>query len=735
MEPEPTNPNPNPNPKPRPAAAASMATTPSPPPSGGAAAIQEKWINEPGRICLLSFDKPGSSANTLDPSTLLELERLLTEIEAARDIRGVIFISAKESVFLAGADLELLKKGPENPALLSDYLELGQQVFNRIAALQVPTVAAIHGACLGGGYELALACDFRLATPDKQTRIGLPETKLGILPAWGGSTRLPRLVGIPRALDLVLRGRTLDAEAALRLGMIDQVVPRQWLLGAALRKIGKRAKARPSAWRGWINRITATTVGGRARAGALRRTHGHYPAAIAALDVILAGAGTGDPAPSLAREREAVTRLAGDPECRNLFRVFLLQEAARKAAREAAKGTGGIIPTRQAAVIGAGVMGAAIAQWLSARGIGVLLREVDAERLGAGMERIRKLYDEAVARHLMTRREARDGMDRISPAAYEAPLARAQWVIEAAVEKFAVKEALFRNLDAAAPPETLLATNTSALPVGRLAAGTGRPGHVLGLHFFNPVHRMPLVEVVLPERAGPDLRQRALAFVHQIGKTPVVVRDTPGFLVNRVLLPYLMQAAAAFDNGASVEAVDSVMVEFGMPMGPLRLADEVGLDVALEVARTLAEAYPARIAVPPFLVTMVEAGLLGRKTGHGFYQYAGGREPRANWNALSFRKGGTAPDLESLRNRMVFRMLDEAARCVEEKVVATPGEADLGMVLGAGFPPFRGGPLRYIDTLGAGTLVAEMEALRLEPCGRLREMAAQKRKFYEDAAE
>ncbi|HWL52770.1 MAG TPA: 3-hydroxyacyl-CoA dehydrogenase NAD-binding domain-containing protein [Chthoniobacteraceae bacterium] len=691
-------------------------------------------------IARLTFDQPGKSANTFDEAVLEALDAQLEALEQQADLRGVVIDSAKPTVFMAGADLDLFRSA--DPERLDHLLALGQRVFNRLEALPVPTVAMIHGACLGGGYEMALACDYRIATPDKATRIGLPETQLGIVPAWGGTTRLPRLVGVPTALKVILKGKRVPAREALRLGMVDEVVPHEWLLKAAVRVLlgdGKREplhKRHIEFYRRPINLAVANVIARRSRAEVIRQTRGHYPAVMKALQLVIEGAGEREPGVALARERTALLELVRRPEAGNLFAAFMLTERARKRMKTEGHGAS---PVGSAAVIGAGVMGAGIAQWLSSRGVRVVLRDLDTQRVAAGMKRIIGLYQKGVKRRLLTEREAREGLERVAPAPADVPcgaLRRVDLVIEAAVEELGAKQAIFRELDAAAPLDALLASNTSALPIRELAAAaTEHARRTIGLHFFNPVASMRLVELVLPEGVEPEARACAFAFVAQIGKLALPVADRPGFLVNRVLMPYLMEAALAFEGGMEAASIDETMLAFGMPMGPLRLIDEIGLDVALDAARTLHAAFPERMALPPFLERMVAAGLLGRKVGSGFYEFSapGGKGARPNPKAESFRGEGAAPvEPGTLRERMLYRMIDEAACALEEKVVASARDIDLGMMLGAGFPPFRGGLLRYADSVGIPRILQEMEAMNLKPCDLLYTKAAAQESFHEN---
>jgi 3-hydroxyacyl-CoA dehydrogenase/enoyl-CoA hydratase/3-hydroxybutyryl-CoA epimerase len=683
---------------------------------------------------VLVFDRPDSAANIFDVATLRELDARLEAAE--KGATGVVFISAKPAIFIAGADLRALESfGPEE---LREFIELGQRVFNRVAMLPVPTAAAIHGACVGGGYELCLACQRRIATPDRATKIGLPETQLGILPAWGGSTRLPRLIGVTGALDIILKGKTLPAKAALRRGMIDDIAPRELLREAALRWIrGEDRPAQPQ-WYDWrqyrrtFDHAVALVAEPILQRRLAAKTRGHYPALTRALEVVAKGFGDSLDA-SLHRERAAVLELAATPECANLMRVFQLQERAKKLRVPGVEKPEEI---SRAAVIGAGVMGAAITQWLSARGLRVLMRDIDPERVAAGMSRIADLYKSAVKRRLMDAREARDGMDRISPAAGETPLNGIELVIEAAVERMDLKKQIFERLDETAPKGAILATNTSALSITELGAAVKRPTRVVGLHFFNPVHRMPLVEVVTGEKTSPATAAAAVRLVQRIGKMPLLVRDSPGFLVNRILLPYLVEAVELFAQGAAIEEIDAAMLDFGMPMGPLRLIDEVGLDVAEDVAATLAAAFPGHMHSPAVIKRMLTEGLLGKKSGRGFYIHQGGKAA-PNPDAAKYRNTGadSALDRPAMQQRMVLLMVNEAARCVEEKIVATPDDADFGMVMGAGFAPFRGGPLHYAESVGAAAIV---EALRAEaarggdhfrPCALLDEMSKEGRKF------
>ncbi len=678
------------------------------------------------KVAIVRFDRPASSANVLDSKTLFALSDIIRDLDQ-RSISGVVFESAKPAVFIAGADLKELAKTEAR----AELVDLGQRTFGQIAALKCATVAAIHGACAGGGLELSLACDYRVASEDRSTRIGLPEVNLGLLPAWGGSTRLPRLIGLPRALQIILRGELMPAAKAKRLGVIDALAPPQCLRDLALRFV---AKGKPK-WRNlrraaWIP--AAKAVAEWARKSVLKKTRGHYPAALKAIDVAAKSLWR-SVSRSLAAEKEVILRLADSATSRNLVAVFFLQDRAKHLAAPNAKAV------RKTAVIGSGVMGSGIAQWFAARGMDVLLRDVDATQLARGLQRAEKLFADARRRGLLSSAEAQAGMDRIVPAELPMEMKLVDLVVEAALEKMELKKQIFADLEERTRPDTLLATNTSALSVTEISRGLQHPERVAGLHFFNPVHRMKLVEVVRAEETSGGTIDTAVAFVQRIGKLPVVVRDRPGFLVNRILLPYLIEAGRLFEAGAAVSSLDESMLDFGMPMGPLRLLDEVGLDVASDVARSLCAAFPSRMQVPEIFEKVLARGIQGRKAGTGFYDYRNGREPKVNPAVLRLveRKDRAEFTREELQDRMVLLMINEAAMCLEEGVVEDPQDIDFAMIMGTGFAPFRGGPLRYADACGIDRIVRDLRSLeerheepRFAPCQRLVEMSKQNETFY-----
>ena len=482
--------------------------------------------------------------------------------------------------------------------------------------------------------------------------------------------------------------------------MIDDTAPREYLLQAARRWLKKGKHPHSLAHSAPVNMMVDAVIAPKARHDVQRKTHGHFPAVEKALEVVLKGSSSWDEKDSLEREREAIAELIAGDTTRQLLNLFFLQEKARKfVVPDAPKKTP---PISRVAVIGAGLMGSGITQWLSSRGLPVILRDIDAERVAAGMSRIAALYAGGVRSRTFTEHDARVGMDRIFPAPAEVPLSGVEMVIEAAVEKMDIKKALFQKLDDQVREDAILATNTSALSISELAAVTRHPQRVVGLHFFNPVHKMQLVEVVTGRDTTPEVAQRVVRMAQQIGKLPVLVKDSPGFLVNRILLPYMIEAAALFWQGVSASVIDEAMLDFGMPMGPLRLADEVGIDISLDVAATLAAAFPDRLRVPEVLTALQGAGMLGRKTGKGFYKYRKGSEASTNHEAERLRPSSDS-DPGNLASRLVLLMVNEAARCLEEGIVATPGEIDLAMVMGTGFAPFRGGPLRHADSMAMGT--------------------------------
>jgi 3-hydroxyacyl-CoA dehydrogenase/enoyl-CoA hydratase/3-hydroxybutyryl-CoA epimerase len=671
--------------------------------------IQRKIDNG---ICVLTFDRPDSGANIFDAATLNELDEHVDLVEKDASIRGLIITSAKKSIFIAGADLKTLLQQAQSGEL-RDFIAEGQRIFNRIAALRVPTVAAIHGACAGGGYEITLACDYRVASDDPSTRIGLPETTLGLVPAWGGSTRLPRLIGLEGAAEVILKGKLYSADQALELGLVDQVVPRDQLLEAACQKLthGKRVPA--------TNPGTVTKID-------MPRDSNSAPAR--ALGVITTGLGN-QIEESLALELDAIVDLGNTESTRNLIRNFFLAEKYKRGTSKA--------PAEKvvhAAVIGAGVMGSGIAQWLSSRGVTVILRDVGREQIDRGLANIDKAYADAVRHGIMAEEKAKEGRARIIASTVHIDLRGVQIVIEAASEKIDIKKEIFRELAGHVNPKAVLATNTSALPIAEIAAATNSPARVIGMHFFNPVSRMKLIEVVVGQQTSGETKERTLGFARQIGKLPVVVRDSPGFLVNRVLFPYLVDAAQLFENGVSADKIDNALVKWGMPMGPLRLIDEIGVDITIDIADTLAKAYGQRDRPPEILRRMQSAKMLGRKSGSGFYKYEG-KQQLPNDSLEQWRRSSSNDDVD-LANRLVFLMVNEAACCVEEEIVESAEDADYGMILGTGFAPFRGGPLRFADHFGIKKVVDEMNQLaqtdeKFAPCEILKKHAKDATAFYE----
>ena len=662
-------------------------------------------------VCVLTFDRPESGANIFDAATLADLRGHIEAIEKDQKVSGVILISAKKSIFIAGADLQTLLRQARSGEMRA-FIAEGQEIFNRLAALNVPTVAAIHGACAGGGYEVTLACDYRIASDDPATRIGLPETTLGLVPAWGGATRLPRLIGVDAAAEVILKGKLYPAAEALKLGIVDEVVPRDVLLDAARKKIssGKwKAKELPPAIRGLNVKSDFNVAPQRA------------------LEIIRANKSIPD---SLRMELDAIVELGATDATQNLIRNFFLADKYRKGSSKA--------PAKKivhAAVVGAGVMGSGIAQWLSARGVTVILRDVSQDQIGRGLANIEKIYGDAVKRGILSEQKAKEGRSRLICSTATVEPRDIELIIEAASEKFEIKKTIFQELSSQSP-NAILASNTSALSITDLSRETQDPGRVVGLHFFNPVSRMKLIEVVVGGNTSDETRETALAFARQIGKLPVLVQDRPGFLVNRVLFPYLLDAAQLFEDGIDAVEIDRALTEWGMPMGPLRLIDEIGVDITIDIAATLEKAYGARNKTPAILTQMRSKGFLGRKSGSGFYKYEG-KTQTANEALEGWRSSRRSPQVSGLAERLILLMVNEAARCLEEGVVATPEDADYGMVLGTGFPTFRGGPLRAAEAMGIKQVVQKLEELargdqKFTPCDSLRNLAQTGATFYND---
>ncbi len=722
-----------------------MATHPA---EGSTRAALTLEIDGDGVACL-TIDDPAARHNILSTSVMSRLDELLAEIEAGAErgsVRAVLIRSGKDRSFVAGADVHEIA-GITDPAEGTAKARQGQRTFDRLARLRVPTIAAVNGICLGGGTEMILACDRRIAADWDETRIGLPEVRLGILPGFGGTSRLPRLIGLRSAADLILTGRRISARAATATGLVDERVAGEILdrrgrdLAAALarREIPRRpapsrlTRLRLAAENSMPGRKAILLMAGRQVA---KETGGHYPAPLVILETLDRVLDVPLPQ-ALDIEAQAVGRLIATEVSKNLIHVFFLMESARKKAPAAPPR-----PVARVGVLGAGVMGGGIAQLLARDGIQVRLKDIRNEALSDGLRHARELFDRAVKRRRLSRREAGQAMERISPALDYSGFGSLDLVVEAVVERMDVKKNVLREVEGTSRIGCVITSNTSSLSITAMQQALDRPADFCGMHFFNPVHRMPLVEVVRGERSSDEALATVFALALRLGKTPVQVRDGPGFLVNRVLAPYLNEAGWLLADGASISQVDRTLKEFGMPMGPFRLLDEVGLDISRHAGETMYEAFGERMRPAPPLVALSDTDRLGRKNGRGFYLYENGKEKEADGSIYEELRPAVPDeqvllDSAMIRDRTVLAMINEAARVLEEGLVDGPGDIDLGMITGTGFPPFRGGLLRYADSIGNATITQRLEALargvgpRFEPAPLLRRLADEGRRFYD----
>jgi len=635
-----------------------------------------KLSTDADNLVWLSLDKADSSTNVLSANVMSELDRVLDEV-AAQKPRGLVIRSAKESGFIAGADVEEFTK-IKDPDDAMRLVKRGWDLYNKLAALPFPTLALVSGFCMGGGLELTLACRYRIAVDQPGTRFALPEVMLGIMPAWGGVMRLPRLVGPTAALDMLLTGRAVDARRAKRMGLADAAVPPRIQENAArmMALEAPRPRRLPLFQRFMASALMRPLVASMARKQVAKRASpDHYPAPYAILE--LWQRYDGDPFAPRPEDPASVVGLVEGDTARNLIRIFFLQERMKSLAKDSG------FEAARVHVVGAGVMGGDIAAWCAMRGLTVTLQDQTPERIAPAMKRAADLF----GRRLRDKSRIRDALDRLIPDSAGDGARRADVIIEAIFENLQAKRDLFARLEAVAKHEAVLASNTSSLKLSEISAQLRNPSRLVGIHFFNPVPQLQLVEVVQGANTDAEVARKAAAFVRRIDKLPLPVKDSPGFLVNRVLGPYINQALRMVDEGIAPETLDAAAVDFGMPMGPVELADTVGLDICLAVGKELAG---ESAEVPKKLAELVAAGSLGRKTGRGFYAWKDGRA----------RKGASGAVPADLGAKLMAPYLREARAAVAEGIVADADLADAGLIFGTGFAPFRGGPLNYLKEQG-----------------------------------
>jgi 3-hydroxyacyl-CoA dehydrogenase / enoyl-CoA hydratase / 3-hydroxybutyryl-CoA epimerase len=701
-------------------------------------------------VAIVIFDAPDAPVNTFTQAVREEFVALLDRLEHDASVRAAVVLSGKSDVWIAGADVEELAALP-TAADAQRLSQQGHELMDRVERLRTPIVAAINGACLGGGLELALACAYRIAAETPKTVMALPEVQLGLIPGAGGTQRLPKAIGLRAALDMILTGKNVRPRRALQTGLVDEVVHPAILRDIAITRARELAAAggrsrlarRPSgAKRGATQRLLLdenpvgrAVVFRQAREQTLARTHGHYPAPLAALEAVRAGY-TGNRQSAFDTEARLFGTVATSDVAKQLIFLFFASNALKKDVGVSARPA----PVDKIAIIGTGFMGAGIAAIAAQRGIGVRFKDTDAGRVLKGLAAVRDVLRERLAKRQITRQEFEDQMSLVAGTSDYTGFGNVPLVIEAVFEDLAVKQRVVTEVEAVLPPGAIVASNTSTIPIARIAEASRDASRVIGMHFFSPVPKMPLLEVIVTAQTDAQVTATAVGVGMRLGKTVIIVHDSPGFYANRILAPYINEAGKMLDEGAAIDVIDRALVAFGFPVGPITLIDEVGIDVAGKSGNIIADAFGSRMAPSVSLQRVIAAGRYGRKGRKGFYSYSDsgkkqGVDPTVYTLLPTGAQRSTISD-DEIQRRAVLAMVNEAVRCFEEGVLRAPRDGDVGAVFGIGFPPFRGGPFRYIDAVGSATVVRHLEELndrfppRFQPADLLVDMARKDARFY-----
>jgi 3-hydroxyacyl-CoA dehydrogenase/enoyl-CoA hydratase/3-hydroxybutyryl-CoA epimerase len=703
-----------------------------------------------GGVATLLLDVPGEPVNTLRPEIGEEFDRLLSRLGSDPGVRALVLASGKEAGFIAGADISMIQR-VGSAAEAEAMARRAQAGFDRLERFEKPVVAAVHGACLGGGLEWAMACHYRVVAGDPKTQLGLPEVQLGVLPGAGGTQRLPRLVGIAAALDLILAGKTVKAKKAFKLGLADELVPAPILRQVARERAlaiadGKLPRHQPSGHKasgmGAVqqalleeNPLGRSLLFSQARKQLLKKTRGQYPAPERALEAVKHGYEKGF-AEGLAYEARAFGELAVSDVSRRLVEIFFAQTALKK---DTGVADPAVKPRKveRVGVLGGGLMGSGIAYVTVNAGLPVRVRERDDAAAAKALQAVAGILDERVKRKSLEKLERNATMRLLTAGTGWEGFAGVDLLIEAVFEDLALKQEMLKAFEAV-NPRGIFATNTSSIPIAEIARAARRPEAVIGMHYFSPVNKMPLLEVIATPQTAPETIATAVAVGKKQGKTVILVGDGPGFYVNRILGPYMNEAAWLLAEGAAIEDLDKALTGFGFPVGPITLLDEVGIDVGAKVGKILHAGFGDRMKPPEALDAVVKSGRLGRKNGKGFYLYAEGKRQGVDpsvYDLLGGRERKAVPR-EEIAERLALALVNEAAGALGDGIVRSPRDGDMGAVFGIGFPPFRGGPFRLADAMGPAVVVEKLEKLRARfgdrfaPSARLVEQARSGKPFH-----